>query len=151
MCCPFSNERVCAIKAKPEIVVQTLCHIQKLIQDNPHKGTIKSYDALNFDINLADKYGGFLPEDFPSLTNQQNKASFLQCPSNNNNLRLGFVDSTTLKQNNINPSIPQLNSLLATLYQHQINCNQQQQQQHQQQRIRPMSKYGIARSLLLIY
>lgn len=63
MCCPLSNERVCAIKARPPIVVSTIKLIQLILQENPTKGTIKPYDALHFDLSLVDKYGGYLPEE----------------------------------------------------------------------------------------
>lgn len=65
MCCPLSNERVCAIKARPPIVVSTIKLIQSILQENPIKGTIKPYDALHFDLTLIDKYGGYLPEEPP--------------------------------------------------------------------------------------
>lgn len=65
MCCPLSNERVCAIKAKPPVVVSTIRLLQSVLRENPIKGTIKPYDALHFDLNLVDKYGGYLPEDAP--------------------------------------------------------------------------------------
>lgn len=63
MCCPLSNERVCAIKAKPPVVVSTIKLIQTIFNENPIKGTIKPYDALHFDLNLVEKYGGYLPDD----------------------------------------------------------------------------------------
>lgn len=66
MCCPLSNERVCAIKAKPPVVVNTIKLIQNIFYENPIKGTIKPYDALHFDLNLVDKYGGYLPDEATS-------------------------------------------------------------------------------------
>lgn len=63
MCCPFSNERICAIKAKPPVVVNTLKLIRNILDENPIKGTTKPYDALHFDPNLVEKYGGYLPEE----------------------------------------------------------------------------------------
>lgn len=63
MCCPLSNERVCAIKAKPPVVVSTIKLIRAILNENPIKGTIKPYDALNFDLNLIEKYGGYLPDE----------------------------------------------------------------------------------------
>lgn len=63
MCCPLSNERVCAIKAKPHVAVNTIKLIQAILTENPIKGTIKPYDALHFDIGLVDKYGGYLPDE----------------------------------------------------------------------------------------
>lgn len=63
MCCPLSNERVCAIKAKPPVVVSTIKLVQAILSENPTKGTIKPYDALHFDLNLVDKYGGYLPDE----------------------------------------------------------------------------------------
>lgn len=67
MCCPLSNERVCAIKAKPPVVVNTIKLIQNILDENPIKGTIKPYDALHFDLNLLDKYGGYLPDEPASI------------------------------------------------------------------------------------
>lgn len=58
MCCPLSSERVCAIKSKPIVVVRAIKLILDILKENPIKGTIKLYDALNFDLSLADKYGG---------------------------------------------------------------------------------------------
>lgn len=63
MCCPFSSERVCAIKAKPPVVVNTIKLIQAILDDNPIKGPVSPYDATNFDLSLVDKYGGYLPDD----------------------------------------------------------------------------------------
>lgn len=63
MCCPLSNERVCAIKARPPVVVSTIKLIQTILRDNQIKGTVKPYDALHFDLSLVDKYGGYLPEE----------------------------------------------------------------------------------------
>lgn len=63
MCCPLSNERVCAIKAKPPVVVGAVKLIQTILNENPIKGTIKPYDALHFDLNLVEKYGGYLPDE----------------------------------------------------------------------------------------
>lgn len=63
MCCPLSNERVCAIKAKPPVVVTTIKLVQEILSANPIKGTMKPYDALNFDLQLVDKYGGYLPDE----------------------------------------------------------------------------------------
>lgn len=63
MCCPLSNERVCAIKAKPHVAVNTIKLIQSILSGNPIKGTIKPYDALHFDLNLVDKYGGYFPDE----------------------------------------------------------------------------------------
>lgn len=63
MCCPLSNERVCAIKAKPPVVVNAIKLIQNILIENPLKGTVKPYDALHFDLNLIDKYGGYLPDE----------------------------------------------------------------------------------------
>lgn len=69
MCCPLSNERVCAIKAKPPVVVNTIKLIQTILDENPIKGTVKPYDALHFELNLVDKYGGYLPDDAMELMN----------------------------------------------------------------------------------
>lgn len=44
-------------------MVSTIKLIQTILNENPIKGTIKPYDALHFDINVVDKYGGFLPEE----------------------------------------------------------------------------------------
>lgn len=63
MCCPLSNERVCAIKAKPPVVVSTIKLVLEILSENPIKGTIKPYDALHFDLGLIDKYGGYLPDE----------------------------------------------------------------------------------------
>lgn len=63
MCCPLSNERVCAIKAKPHVAVNTIKLIQSILNENPIKGTIKPYDALHFNLGLIDKYGGYLPDE----------------------------------------------------------------------------------------
>uniref|UniRef100_A0A6G1SLT1 Heterogeneous nuclear ribonucleoprotein K n=1 Tax=Aceria tosichella TaxID=561515 RepID=A0A6G1SLT1_9ACAR len=68
MCCPQSEERVCAIKARPPVVVSTIRAIYEIMLSN--QTTIKAplqankpYDALNFDLNLVDKYGGFVPDE----------------------------------------------------------------------------------------
>lgn len=63
MCCPLSNERVCAIKAKPSVVVATIKLIHSILAENPIKGTVKPYDALHVDLELVDKYGGYLPDE----------------------------------------------------------------------------------------
>lgn len=70
MCCPLSNERVCAIKAKPPVVVSTIKLIQTILNENPTKGTIKPYDALHFDLNVVDKYGGYTTEEALDMLSQ---------------------------------------------------------------------------------
>jgi len=72
MCCPLSNERVCAIKAKPPVVVSTIRLIQSILNENPTKGTIKPYDALHFDLNLVNKYGGYLPDETLDILTNHN-------------------------------------------------------------------------------
>lgn len=114
MCCPLSNERVCAIKARSEILVQTICTIQRLIGENIQKGTIKPYDALHFDLSLVDKYGGFLPDEPTSYQVASN--NFLQQFKHLNYADL--VSNTTTINNNNRP----LNSILESLYQQTSRC-----------------------------
>lgn len=76
MCCPNSDERVCAIKAKPPVVVSTIKLIHKLMLDSQTTIKVslmahKSYDALNFDQSLVDKYGGYIPDDCGPLEMMQ--------------------------------------------------------------------------------
>lgn len=63
MCCPLSSERVCAVKAKPPVVVSAIKLIHTVLAKNPIKGTLKPYDAFYSDLSLVDKYGGYLPDD----------------------------------------------------------------------------------------
>lgn len=76
MCCPLSNERVCAIKAKPPVVVNTIKLVQAILNENPIKGTIKPYDALHFDLNLIDKYGGYFPDELAQTNHQSAPMNF---------------------------------------------------------------------------
>lgn len=50
--------------------MNTIKLIYSILDENPIKGTVKPYDALHFDLMLADKYGGFQPDDGPDTSNQ---------------------------------------------------------------------------------
>jgi hypothetical protein len=107
MCCPLSDERVCAIKAKPLVVRSTIRLIHDIMVAS--QATIKAplqahkpYDALNFDMSLVDKYGGYVPDDCSPAELEQLKVAGVGC----------FVGS------------------LASSHQHPIGPNQSPHHQH---------------------
>ncbi|XP_031616486.1 poly(rC)-binding protein 2 [Contarinia nasturtii] len=57
--CPQSSDRVVQCIGKAKECMDAISDILVLIKEVPIKGSIQSYDPINYDDYLADKYGGF--------------------------------------------------------------------------------------------
>ncbi|CAF0842168.1 unnamed protein product [Didymodactylos carnosus] len=72
--CPFSTERVVALRGHPEDIERCMREIYSILDQTPPRGPIHNYDPFNYDEYTIQEYGGF--SDGQAMMNQQQGAQY---------------------------------------------------------------------------